>query len=97
MSAKPKCPLKSEHYRKLNIIADIAKDLTTDKILRNRAKCLKCKTIIESKTRHDFKFCQCGAVFVDGGKDYLRRGGKPQNIEELSTYGKKKKTRRSTR
>lgn len=25
-------------------------------------------------TRHDFKFCDCGTVFVDGGEDYLRVG-----------------------
>jgi hypothetical protein len=24
--------------------------------------------------------CQCGAIFVDGGRDYLRRGGNPDNI-----------------
>ena len=42
-------------------------------ILRNKAKCLKCGDIIESKHRHDFVFCKCGDLAVDGGKDYLRR------------------------
>lgn len=45
-------------------------------ILRNSAKCLTCDTEIESVHRHDFKACQCGDLFVDGGKDYIRRGFK---------------------
>lgn len=43
------------------------------KILENKIKCNKCGDVIESKHRHDLKFCQCGAVAVDGGKEYLRR------------------------
>ena len=32
------------------------------KIIRNRIKCKKCGEIIESTSRHDFKFCKmrCG-------------------------------------
>ena len=54
------------------------------KIIRNMAKCSSCGDIIESKHRHDFVRCKCGAIFVDGGKDYLRRGGKLSNIIEMS-------------
>jgi len=43
--------------------------------MRNRIKCAKCETIIESTYRHDFQPCPCGAVFVDGGQDYQRLGG----------------------
>jgi len=43
-------------------------------ILTNKAKCMRCGDIIESKFRHDFVECSCGSIFVDGGKDYLRRG-----------------------
>ena len=43
-------------------------------IIRNAAKCLKCGETIESKHRHDFVSCSCGNLFVDGGKDYIRRG-----------------------
>jgi len=57
------------------------------KLKSNKAKCLICNTIAESKHRHDFCFCQCGAMFVDGGLDYLRRGGKDlSQIEDLSEY-----------
>lgn len=44
------------------------------KILRNRCQCRKCLDIIESKHRHDFVQCKCGAIFTDGGTDYIRRG-----------------------
>jgi hypothetical protein len=55
------------------------------KIICNKAKCCKCGDIIESKHRHDFVSCKCGAIFVDGGHDYLRRGFKSfEDIEELS-------------
>lgn len=53
-------------------------------IIINKIKCKKCGEIIESRHRHDFKFCKCGAVAVDGGKDYLRRLGNQEDYEELS-------------
>jgi len=60
---------------------------STKKIKRNRACCLKCGKTIESKFRHDFVKCECGEIFVDGGKDYLRRGAKNfKNFKELSEY-----------
>lgn len=60
------------------------------KILRNMIKCKKCGEIIESKSVHDFNWCKCGTVFVDGGHEYLRRGFKdsPDDYEELSEYEK---------
>ena len=42
-------------------------------IVKNVIKCNRCGDVIESKFRHDFKTCSCGAVSVDGGHDYLRR------------------------
>jgi len=33
---------------------------------------------------HDFKFCSCGLCAVDGGHEYLRRCGNPEDWEELS-------------
>lgn len=40
--------------------------------MRNRIKCAKCGDIIESLHRHDFKWCSCRSVAVDGGQDYQR-------------------------
>lgn len=56
----------------------------TEKIIRNSARCKVCGTHIISVHRHDFKECKCGKIFVDGGKDYLRRGGDLDAIEETS-------------
>ena len=54
------------------------------KIIINKIKCKKCGDIIESKHRHDFKICKCGAVAVDGGHDYPRRCGDLDGYEDLS-------------
>ena len=43
------------------------------KLIRNAIKCNHCGDIIESKYTHDFKWCSCGAVAVDGGLSYTRR------------------------
>jgi len=48
-------------------------------IIKNKALCNKCKDIIESKHVHDFVSCKCGAISVDGGRDYLKRGAKDWN------------------
>lgn len=51
----------------------------------NKARCLICNTVIESKHRHDFVRCLCGNLHVDGGYDYLKRGCKNwDTMEELS-------------
>jgi hypothetical protein len=54
-------------------------------IIRNAAQCAQCKDIIESTHVHDFKYCSCESVFVDGGKEYLRHGWKePGDLIDLS-------------
>ena len=50
----------------------------------NRIKCKLCGDIIISIHVHDFKFCKCGSVAVDGGHDYLRRCGERKNYEDMS-------------
>lgn len=64
--------------------------MTNGKI-RNRARCLKCGDIIESKYRHDFVKCSCGSIFVDGGNDYWRCGGNFDFFERIDNLGKKLK------
>lgn len=51
--------------------------------MHNRAQCKRCLEVVESYHRHDLQFCQCGAIAVDGGKDYLRRIGEPEDINEI--------------
>ena len=53
-------------------------------IVSNKARCKKCGDIIESKTRHDYKWCSCGNCAVDGGHDYLRRCWKTDDWEDIS-------------
>ena len=62
-----------------------------EKIIINKIRCKKCGDIIESTYRHDFKFCKCGAVAVDGGRDYLRRYGNREDWEELRECFEQKK------
>jgi hypothetical protein len=52
-------------------------------IKHNRLKCKKCGDIIESMSVHDFVWCKCGTIFVDGGHEYYRRGGDLEQIEDL--------------
>lgn len=54
-------------------------------IVSNIARCKKCGDTITSKSRHDFVPCSCGAIAVDGGHEYLRRTGNPDDMDELST------------
>jgi hypothetical protein len=42
-------------------------------IIVNAIRCLKCQELIVSNYIHDFKWCPCGNVAVDGGKTYLKR------------------------
>jgi ribosomal protein S27AE len=55
-------------------------------VVRNRAQCAKCGVVIESKHRHDWVACACGAIFVDGGHDYARRGGNPEDIIDMTEW-----------
>jgi len=60
---------------------------TREIVVCNKCQCAKCLDIIESKYGHDFVRCKCGAIFTDGGKGYIRRGGELEDIIDLSeTY-----------
>lgn len=65
----------------------LSDDARQRKVLsRNIAECLKCGDVVESTHVHDFKYCSCGAMAVDGGLEYVRRVGEPGDIEEMSEY-----------
>ena len=55
-----------------------------EEIISNKIKCKKCGDIIESKSTNEYKRCSCGAVSIDGGKDYLKRIGNEEDYEEMS-------------
>lgn len=73
---------------------DMLKDIKDSKggctmdydILSNKARCKKCGEIVESKRRQNLVRCKCGSMAVDGGRDYLKRIGDQENIEELSVF-----------
>lgn len=46
-----------------------------------KIKCKKCGDVIESKSRHDFVWCSCKSTGIDGGKDYVKVSGNPDDIE----------------
>ena len=46
-----------------------------------KLRCLKCKDVITSTFVHDFRRCKCGAIFIDGGDEYTRYGGQPEDME----------------
>lgn len=52
---------------------------TREKVLVNKAQCKLCDDVIESTSNHDFNYCSCGEIFVDGGLSYLRRGARSFN------------------
>lgn len=57
------------------------------KISFNRARCRKCGTFLESKTVHDFQTCACGAISIDGGREYIRQLAVDWNLfEDLTEY-----------
>lgn len=54
------------------------------RILRNSAKCLKCGNEVVSSHVHDFRYCPCRSMAVDGGNEYLKRSGELDLIQETS-------------
>jgi len=50
-------------------------------IYDNKVHCLECNWIIRSRNRHDFVFCKCGKISVDGGSWYQK-----VNIKDNAKY-----------
>jgi len=47
-------------------------DLKAKPVQVNATGCRLCHYTIFSRARHDYRFCQCGEIGIDGGFDYLR-------------------------
>jgi len=62
-----------------------------------KIRCKKCRTVVYSLYRHDYRECACGAVALDGGFDYSRIIGNPNCVEKVkrSTFNGRKKTGKS--
>lgn len=55
----------------------------TGDVFENAAECLVCGDYIRSNHRHDFKYCKCGNISVDGGSWYVRRGFKTDQYRNI--------------
>jgi len=55
----------------------------------NKARCKLCGDVVESKHRHDFVWCKCGEIAVDGGNDYHK--GTAKNMENFIRITEKSK------
>jgi len=55
-------------------------------ITRSRAMCMTCLDVIESKHRHDFKYCKCSKIFLDGGNEYVRYGAPTLSINHIQLF-----------
>lgn len=51
----------------------------------NAAICKLCGDLIQSRTVHEFKRCQCGCIAVDGGDEYRKRIGAICMVYEISS------------
>lgn len=48
---------------------------------RPTIKCLRCSDVIQSAHVHDFVWCSCKSIAVDGGGDYTRLIGNAGDME----------------
>ena len=62
--------------------------MKVNKLIKNAARCTHCGDIVESKHTHDFQWCSCKTIAVDGGTSYLKRSFKnsPADFEDMSLF-----------
>lgn len=53
-------------------------------------ECPECKSRIFSWYTHDFRYCLCKNVFIDGGNDYTRYSHHPTLGKPRAIYWTKK-------
>lgn len=56
----------------------------TEQLEVNAIKCTLCNDIIYSRAVHDFHCCSCESVCIDGGFDYTKISGEPENVQSTS-------------
>ena len=49
----------------------------------NAIQCQKCKDKIYSRARHDFHWCSCESVAIDGGFEYVKICGDEKNYKHI--------------
>lgn len=53
-----------------------------------KLKCPACKKFVYSLNRHDFQWCPCGKLALDGGFNYQRVMAQPEIMDKIE-YAKK--------
>jgi hypothetical protein len=54
-----------------------------DRRYKNKARCISCDTILESKDKKDFKICRCKAIYIAGGNESWCCGGDLSKLERI--------------
>lgn len=54
--------------------------------ITNAVKCKRCGDIIYSRARHDFRYCSCKNIAIDGGFDYVRIIGFQNDWEKVKPF-----------
>ena len=57
--------------------------MKSKKTIVSAIKCPKCKVVIFSRARHDYRMCPCGEISVDGGFDYFKVGFKGETLPRV--------------
>lgn len=77
---KPDLKKKHKHYLGLFLdvnntlwVAGFTKEELKQYVKQEGVYCPECDTVVYSVNRNDFRYCKCKQVFVDGGRDYLKR------------------------
>jgi hypothetical protein len=55
----------------------------------NSIQCPICKEVVFSRTRHDLRYCGCGCVGIDGGREYTKinfHGTKAPAVNQVEIY-----------
>ena len=79
--------LAQRFHNKEELTVDERKQIGVGNIRINQALCQICNDIITSHHRHDFKWCSCKSLSVDGGSWYTARNFKDKDSwKELSVY-----------
>lgn len=70
---------------------ELRKKYNVGDIYINAARCLLCNDYIRSMNLHDFKYCSCGNVAVDGGSWYAKRNFKDDSkfVDEIVYFNDK--------
>ena len=57
-----------------------------DNLRVSAIKCKHCKDTIFSRCRHDFRWCSCEKVAIDGGFDYIKVTGDGEDYEMVNNF-----------